>query len=222
MTVNARKRNERLVLPRRSIIPKTAPDDPVDYYYKLLTARLYRSRLRLACSLLGHGPFESLLEVGYGSGILLPELARRTGRLAGIDLHGESQAVRKMLLDLDVPADLHEGSLFDLPFANGEFDALVCLSVLEHITDLAAALAEFSRVLRVGGTAVLGFPARNPATDTFFRAVGYNPRDIHPSGHGDILRALHESALQAERIEHFPRILPVGLSAYVTCLCRAT
>ena len=179
----------RLILPPRALVPKTAPDDPVDYYFKPLTARIYRARLRLACSLLGDGPFDSLLEVGYGSGIFLPELARRSRRLAGIDIHGESRRVEEMLSRLGIEADLREASLFEMPFADGEFDALVCLSVLEHITELDAALTEFRRVLRPGGVAVLGFPVRNPITDAFFRAVGYNPREIHPSSHRDILAA---------------------------------
>ena len=212
----------RLILPPRSIVPKTAPDDPVDYYFRPLTARIYRARLRLASSLLGGGRFDSLLEVGYGSGIFLPELARRSGRLAGIDVHGESSRVEEMLSRLGIEADLREASLFEIPFEDGEFDALVCLSVLEHITELEEALTEFRRLLRPGGVAVLGFPVRNPITDTFFRAVGYNPREIHPSSHRDILRAVrahHELAV--EREARFPRFPAVDRAAYAGCRCRA-
>ena len=47
-----------------------------------------------------------------------------------------------------------------MPFADGEFDALVCLSVLEHIVDLEEALAS-SAVSFGRGIAVLGFPVVN-------------------------------------------------------------
>jgi SAM-dependent methyltransferase len=212
----------RLVLPPRDVVPKTASDDPVDYYYRLPTARIYRARLRLANDLLGEQRFESMLEVGYGSGIYLPDLARRCDRLTAIDLHHESRRVHGMLAKLGIAADLREASLFEIPFEDGGFDGLVCLSVLEHITELETALTEFRRVLGSGGIAVLGFPVRNPITDSFFRLVGYNPREIHPSGHRDILAATHaHSGFVVERELTFPRRAPLDFAGYVGCRCRA-
>jgi 2-polyprenyl-3-methyl-5-hydroxy-6-metoxy-1,4-benzoquinol methylase len=211
-----------LLLPPRALVPKPDADDPVDFYYKRFTGRIYRARLRLATDLLGESHYQSLLEVGYGSGIFLPELARRGDRLAAIDIHGESRRVQEMLSRLDLTADLRECSLFEMPFPDGEFDALVCLSVLEHVTELEAALSEFHRVLRPGGVAVLGFPVRNLVTDAFFRIVGYKPREIHPSGHRDILAAVREhQGFVAEREERFPAIVPLDLAGYAGCRCRA-
>jgi ubiquinone/menaquinone biosynthesis C-methylase UbiE len=221
VSVSPAARSASVKLPPRSLVPKTAADDPVEYYFKPLTARLYRARLRLAGALLGPGPYESLLEVGYGSGIFLPELAGRTRRLAGVDIHGESERVGGMLRELGVSADLREASLFELPFADGEFDALVCLSVLEHVTELDAALGELARVLRPGGVVVLGFPVRNAITDTFFRAVGYDPRRLHPSGHAEILAAARsQPRLAVEREAWFPRVLPLALAAYAGSRAR--
>ena len=212
-----------LALPPRELVPKPAAEDPVDYYYKLPTARIYRARLKLAVTLLGPDRYDSILEVGYGSGIFLPELARRSPRLSGIDVHDESDRVNEMLAQLGIEADLREGSLFEMPFADEEFGAIVCLSVLEHITELDPALTEFGRVLKPGGIAVLGFPVRNPITDNFFRAVGYNPREIHPSSHRDILEAARRhSGFVVEREERFPRWLPLDLAGYAGSRCRAT
>jgi 2-polyprenyl-3-methyl-5-hydroxy-6-metoxy-1,4-benzoquinol methylase len=211
-----------LVLPPRELVPKPDDDDPLDYYYRPLTARIYRARLTLAMDLLEPRRYDALVEVGYGSGILLPELARRANRLAAIDQHPESGRVREMLGRLGVEADLREGTLFEMPFEDGQFDALVCLSVLEHLTQLEDALTEFRRVLRRGGVAVLGFPARNIVTDSFFRAVGYNPRAIHPSGHRDVLAAVRaHQGFALERAARFPRLLPLDLSGYVGCRCTA-
>jgi SAM-dependent methyltransferase len=210
------------MLPPRALIPKTAPDDPIDYYFKPLTAHVYRARLALAVRLLGERRYESLLEVGYGSGVFLPELAWRCERLAAIDVHGQERRVEEMLEQLHLTVDLRDASLFDLPFEDGAFDGLVCLSVLEHMTDLAGALSSFRRVLRPGGVAVLGFPVRNPVTDTFFRAVGYDPRAIHPSGHGDILDAVRAHAgFVLEQEDQFPRRAPVYLTGYIACRARA-
>lgn len=211
-----------LRIPPRGVAPKTDADDPVEYYYKPLTGWLYRARLRLGVELLGPGPYESLLEVGYGSGVFLPELARHAERLAGVDIHPESARVAEMLDRLEIDADLREATLFELPFEDGSFEALVCLSVLEHLTELEAALDEFRRVLRPGGIAVLGFPTRNVFTDGFFRLVGYDPRAIHPSSHADILAAaLAHPGFDVEERAQFPPLVPLAASAYVACRCRA-
>jgi 2-polyprenyl-6-hydroxyphenyl methylase/3-demethylubiquinone-9 3-methyltransferase len=123
---------------------------------------------------------------------------------------------------LGVTVELSDASLLEIPFAADEFNALVCLSVLEHITELDAAFEEFVRVLRPGGVAVIGFPVRNPVTDALFRMLGFDPREIHPSSHSDIIRAAQRStALRAERFAQVPPLMPRSLSAYVAARLRA-
>jgi SAM-dependent methyltransferase len=52
-----------------------------------------------------------------------------------------------------VQADIHA-----LPFPNAITDVVVCLEVLEYVRQPAAALAELWRVIRPGGTLVIGMP----------------------------------------------------------------
>ena len=47
-----------------------------------------------------------------------------------------------------------------LPFASGEFDAIVCSEVLEHIDDDSAVLMELNRVLRDDGLLLISVPNR--------------------------------------------------------------
>ena len=210
-----------VILPR-GVAPKTGADDPVDYYYRPLTAWLYRGRLRLGARLLEQHHFASLLEVGYGSGIFLPELARHATSLTAVDVHCEAPRVASMLRRFGVEAELHRGSLFGMPFRDGAFDGLVCLSVLEHLAQLDAALDELRRVLHPDGVAVLGFPVRNVLTDGFFRLAGYDPRALHPSSHTDILAALRRHpGFTVEREARLPWFLPLAASAYACCRCRA-
>lgn len=209
-----------LLLPPRGALPKTNDEDPVDYYYGV-TAPLYRGRLTVAARLLGRG-YPSLLDVGYGSGIFFPELARRAERLVGVEVHHQEARVDDALRGLGVDVDLRPGSILELPAADGEFDAVVCLSVLEHLRELGGALSELRRVLTSGGMAVLGFPVRQPLTDAFFRLFGFDPRQLHPSSHTDILRAAEQDETFAvERVAHFPRVLPLQLSGYAACRLRA-
>ena len=211
-----------LALPPKGSLPKPDPDDPLDYYYRPLTAWLYRARLRLALRLLGEERRRSLLEVGYGSGILLPELARRADRVAAIDVHGERDAVAAALERLGTEAELHEASLFDMPFGDGEFGALVCLSVLEHLTELDAAFAELTRVLEPGAVAVVGFPVRNAATDRLFALLGFDARAIHPASDRDVVAAARRSpGFALERCARIPPLVPRPLAAYVACRLRA-
>jgi SAM-dependent methyltransferase len=213
----------RLTLPPRALVTKPAVDDPIDHYYRPFTGPLYRARLRDALILLGDGRFEALLEVGYGSGVFLPELARRTNRLVGIDVHAGRNGVAQMAARLDLVVELLDASLFELPFEDGTFDALVCLSVLEHFRELDAAFEELRRVLRQGGQFVLGVPVRNVATSVFFRLVGYDPGEIHPSSHRDVAGAIERAdGLTLERELHFPRLLPLDLAAYASFRCRAS
>jgi SAM-dependent methyltransferase len=206
-----------IYLPERDLVPKPEDEDPIDYYYKPLIGRLYRARLELAARLLGTG-YGDLIEVGYGSGIFLPELARRAERVAGNDIHTARIDVQGMLAGMGIEADLRDASLYELPFEDGSFDALVCLSVLEHLRDLTGALDEFRRVLRPGGVAVLGFPVRNPATDVFFRIAGYNAREIHPSSHTDIYRAIESHpGWTIEERGKVPPFLPLSFAAYGAC-----
>ena len=207
-----------LYIPERSVVPKPDSDDPIDYYYRPFTSKIYRDRLEISMSMLGEHLSEALLEVGYGSGILLPELSRRTRRLVAIDIHGHIDEVRRMLDHEGVKAQLHQGSLYEMPFADGEFDALACFSVLEHLTDLDGALREFARVTRPGAVLALGFPVRNVITDTFFRLAHFDPRKIHPSSHRDIENAVRRQPLLAlDEVRIFPKHVPTPVSLYVSC-----
>ena len=50
------------------------------------------------------------------------------------------------------------GDALALPFATGCADAVLCTEVIEHVTDPAGMLSEFSRVLSPGGSVVLTSP----------------------------------------------------------------
>ena len=51
-------------------------------------------------------------------------------------------------------ADLH-GSIDAIPVEDASFDVVLCLQVLEHVPDPAAAVRELRRVVRPGGRVLL-------------------------------------------------------------------
>jgi len=209
----------RFILPDQDIIHETSSGDPVGYYYHPLYGLIYRRRLALALDLLGRGRVDRILEIGYGSGILLPELSRRARQLDGLDRHEELGEVRRMLEKLGVEATLRVGDIHDLPYGEAEFNAVLCLSVLEHLTDLDRACGEIDRVLAPDGAAIVGFPVANALTSALFRWLGYRAKEIHPSSHTQILAALRRR-FDLSRIARLPAFIPLPLGLYVACRCK--
>jgi SAM-dependent methyltransferase len=50
------------------------------------------------------------------------------------------------------------GQISSLPFADGAFDLVCALDVIEHVSDDRVALSELSRVTKLGGTLVISAP----------------------------------------------------------------
>jgi len=203
-------------LPPKTHLYKTDEDDPVFLHFLPGIGYVYKKRLKNTLSLLGDGPYEQLLEIGYGSGILFPELSKRARCVTGVEIHDKEAYVYKTVHHENITnVVLKKGTIYALPFAQSSFDRVVSVSTLEHLDNLNKALLEIQRVLKPSGKAVLSFPVRNPITDTFFRIVGYNPRHLHPSSHNDILNAVH-NYFYIERYCTFPPFLPIDYSLYCT------
>lgn len=191
----------------------------VRLYYSWYAGWLYRHRLHMIANLLENRKFTCTLDVGVGSGIFIKELLTHADHVSGVDIHDTYDGVRAMLqkeaVDL-ARVDLRQGSVFDLPYDEASFDAIVCISVLEHFEDPRPALIEMSRVTQPDGVLIFGFPARNAITDSFFRLVGYDARDIHPASHQTILAAVRD-VLVVDTSCFFPsRLLPL----YIACRAR--
>ncbi|MDX6714556.1 MAG: hypothetical protein QOH30_1114 [Baekduia sp.] len=117
----------------------------------------YRGRrrvLRAQLDRLPLAPGARLLDAGCGSGRTLDELVRY-GRVSGIDLSPQAVAAAQRRGHQDVRV----GRVEQLPFADGTFDVVTCLDVIEHTPDDRASLAELRRVARPGGLLLVTVPA---------------------------------------------------------------
>ncbi|MFM9872839.1 MAG: class I SAM-dependent methyltransferase [Fimbriimonadaceae bacterium] len=117
------------------------------------------SRRELALTLLDqilHNANPTLLDVGCGTGAVLNELEKR-GQAVGIDLSHEALKFSKERgLNHLVYANAE-----NLPFTDGQFDAVLSLDTIEHVPNHQAAAAEIYRVLKPGGVFVMNVPAFN-------------------------------------------------------------
>jgi SAM-dependent methyltransferase len=103
-----------------------------------------------------------VLEIGLGQGADAEGLIRRGAVWSGVDLTSESvERVRTRLTLRDLPfADLRQGSVLDLPFADNSFDMVFSHGVLHHVPEIRQAEREIHRVLRPGGELVIMMYAR--------------------------------------------------------------
>jgi SAM-dependent methyltransferase len=78
--------------------------------------------------------------------------------LHGVELAaGRAETARRSLGGLN--ATITVGDVVDgLDFERSFFDLIICADVLEHITDVWAALAEIGRILRPGGNVLITTP----------------------------------------------------------------
>jgi SAM-dependent methyltransferase len=114
--------------------------------------RIDRKFGRISELVRAHLPCEAFLDAGCGDGRYLAALAGELPpRRAGVDISERILETARVRVD----ADFRQGNLEALPFADGEFDLVLCSQVIEHVLDADAAMAELVRVLRPGGTLVI-------------------------------------------------------------------
>jgi ubiquinone/menaquinone biosynthesis C-methylase UbiE len=91
----------------------------------------------------------TVLDVGTGTGRAAIALAQRGGVVTGVDASAEMLAVaRRRAEEAKVHVAFAREDAHRLPFADGSFDAVVCLRVLMHTPDWRRSLAELCRVSR--------------------------------------------------------------------------
>lgn len=168
---------------------------------------IFMKRLRLMLHLFDdYGAFDDLLEVGFGCGILVPELEARCRRYTGIDIHGHVGAVREALGYVgNARIKFCATDVCNLPFKDESFDCIFSMSVLEHIYEIDKAVSELNRILKPGGVLLVGFPIENLASnfilDIVKNMIGFDRKLHHPTNHREILKCLSS---RMELIESIP------------------
>jgi SAM-dependent methyltransferase len=99
-----------------------------------------------------------ILDVGCGEGLAEVTIGRlhiSQIRLIGIDLVlSKVVAARNETASHNLRAKFAAADACRLPFRDASFDSLYCIAVLQHISDVDSAVAEFARVTARGGRIV--------------------------------------------------------------------
>jgi SAM-dependent methyltransferase len=204
------------LLPRDALV-KTNELDQADWNFRPLLGWVQRLRMRCVASVLASSPrAERLLEVGYGSGVFVPELARHADNLFGADVHRNGASVTATLAVHGIPARLATASAGALPYRDESFDTVVTVSTLEFVPDVPAAVAELVRVTRRGGRLIIVTPGQSALLDLGLRILTRErAEDTFEGRRSLVVPAVERSARILE-----VRTVPVGVGKRLLPLYR--
>ncbi|HWT83070.1 MAG TPA: methyltransferase domain-containing protein, partial [Candidatus Methylomirabilis sp.] len=118
---------------------------PLQRYWQRVRHRIVLDYLTEASGQERH----SVLDIGCGSSRIIQDLPEAVG----MDI-----LLPKLRFLRNRHFRLVQGSIFALPFSAHAFEAVLCSEVIEHVSDCPAVFEEMTRVLRPGGTLILGTP----------------------------------------------------------------
>ena len=129
-------------------------------------------------ALLGVGPDDRVLEVGFGGGALLAAIAdvATRGMVAGVDFSTEvvERARRQLHVRMaDGRLELHCGDAAAIPYPDGSFTRACAVNTIYFWPDPRAVLSEFRRVLAEDGRLVIAFGAKATAEKLPYTRHGF-------------------------------------------------
>ncbi|MFV8570660.1 bifunctional 2-polyprenyl-6-hydroxyphenol methylase/3-demethylubiquinol 3-O-methyltransferase UbiG [Marinobacter sp. SBS5] len=112
-----------------------------------------------------------VLDVGCGGGLLSEGMALRGAHVTGIDMGEAPLQVAKLHgLESGVKVDYRQTTIEDLardPEHAGQYDAVTCLEMLEHVPNPASVIKSCAAMLRPGGHLFVSTINRNPKSFLF-------------------------------------------------------
>ena len=201
---------ESLILLPRESYPKVGHSDPLLFYFLPVIGKLYRQRVERSLEELPGG--KRVLEIGFGSGVALINLCKKYARVDGLDLDSEVAPLEALFRSQGYPVHLCNGSVFKMPYADASFDAVMLVSILEHLKplELASAIKEVRRVLKPGGRMGYGVPVERLLMVMVFRLLGIDIRTHHFSTEKDVAMA---AGAQLQEVQVRPMTF-LGLRIY--------
>ncbi|SFS21306.1 bifunctional 2-polyprenyl-6-hydroxyphenol methylase/3-demethylubiquinol 3-O-methyltransferase UbiG [Yoonia litorea] len=141
---------------------------------------------------------KEVLDLGCAGGFMAEALHDRGAQVTGIDPAKDAiAAARAHAQETGRDISYTVGVGEKLPYEDASFDAVVCVDVLEHVSDLNATLAEIARVLRPGGTLFYDTINRNPLASLVTVTIAEDTLKILPKGTHDPKMFIKPSELQA-------------------------
>lgn len=156
----------KIILPERSLLKRTNDVDYFHWNYEFPIKYVQLYRFKTIIKLLGSKKYGHLLEVGTGSGIFLPELARHCEKIYACDIHPHFEEIDKLAKHYKFNNyELKSQSIEKTDYPDDHFDVIVAVSVLEFVDDLQVAIDEIKRILKKDGIFLTICPMQNKMLD---------------------------------------------------------
>ena len=123
-----------------------------DLMNSVMTAGLHHRWRARAADFARVGPGARALDVATGTGDLAIELARRGAEVTGLDF---SEPMLELARRKAPGIEWVRGNALELPYGDGEFDAVTVGFGARNFADLGRGLAEMARVTKPGGRVVV-------------------------------------------------------------------
>ncbi|MDY6813755.1 MAG: bifunctional 2-polyprenyl-6-hydroxyphenol methylase/3-demethylubiquinol 3-O-methyltransferase UbiG [Pseudomonadota bacterium] len=138
-------------------------------------------------------------DIGCGGGILAESMAHRGASVLGIDMAPAPLAVAQLhaagqSLDVSYRQLPAEALAAEMP---GQFDAVTCLEMLEHVPDPAAIVAACARLVKPGGQVFFSTINRNPKSFLFAIVGAEYVLRLLPRGTHDYAKLIRPAELSA-------------------------
>jgi ubiquinone/menaquinone biosynthesis C-methylase UbiE len=207
------------LLPEGALI-RTSELDQGAWNYHGVLGWISRQRIVMVDRLLTGVTSGRLLEVGSGSGLFMPTLARHAETLEGVDVHEHPADVEQALAAHGVDASLRTGSVTDLPYADDSIDTVVAISILEFVDDLDQACRELRRVLAPSGRLVVVTPGHSPLLDAGLKILTGERAEDTFRGRRQRIKPVLAEHFRTERTLATPPFSPGVARLYTALLLR--
>lgn len=148
-------------------------------------------------------PGQAVLDVGTGTGVLLPFLREGIGpdgTLVAVDI--ADRMIARASEKYARLARLQTADVTALPFEDGTFDRVVCYSAFPHFPDKLAALREMARVLKPAGSIFVAHSEGREHINHFHHSLkSFVSQDQLPDD-GEMRRLGTAAGCQAEFVEN--------------------
>jgi len=148
-----------------------------------MTSEETRSRLPELIQDLRIKSGDTVLDVGGGTGILLPMLYKVAGNKSKIISLDIAEEMLKRARNNSYSSNIHyiHADVTAIPLVSETFDVVICYSCFPHFPDKTKALAEMARVLRSSGRLVICHTASRHEINKLHESIGdVIGRDIIP------------------------------------------
>lgn len=158
----------KIELPDKKLLQKTGAVDYFNWNYKFPISLVQKYRFKAILRLLDGVKAGSLLEIGTGSGIFLPQLSKYCEELYACDIHNNYENIES-LCNLYKIKNFHlsQQNIESTNYPDSFFDVIVGVSVIEFVRDLQKALIEIKRILKETGIFLTICPMKSNLLDFF-------------------------------------------------------